>query len=70
MHKDVYTKREKAVVSEMIALYCRRQHGKKNGLCPHSRSSCLRRFALREVQKNYTTGLPGQSCTKTIWKAT
>ena len=36
MNKDVNTKREreKAVVSEMIALYCRRQHGKKNGLCP------------------------------------
>ena len=36
MHKDINTKREreKAVVSEMIALYCRRQHGRKNGLCP------------------------------------
>lgn len=36
MHKDINTKREreKAVVSEMIALYCRRQHGKKNALCP------------------------------------
>ena len=36
MHKGINTKREreKAVVSEMIALYCRRQHGRKNGLCP------------------------------------
>ena len=36
MHKDINTKREreKAVVSEMIVLYCRKQHGRKNGLCP------------------------------------
>lgn len=36
MHKDISTKREreKAVVSEMIVLYCRKQHGRKNGLCP------------------------------------
>lgn len=26
--------REKAMVSEMIALYCRKQHGTKRGLCP------------------------------------
>lgn len=32
MHKGINTKREreKAVMSEMIALYCRRQHGRKN----------------------------------------
>ncbi len=36
MHMDVNTKREreKAVVSEMIALYCRKRHGGKKGLCP------------------------------------
>lgn len=36
MHKDIHTKREreKGVVSEMIALYCRKQHGRRNGLCP------------------------------------
>ena len=36
MHKGINTKREreKAVVSEMIALYCRKQHGRKNVLCP------------------------------------
>lgn len=36
MHKDISTKREreKAVVSEMVVLYCRKQHGRKNGLCP------------------------------------
>lgn len=36
MIKDVQTKREreKAMVSQMIALYCRKQHGSKNGLCP------------------------------------
>lgn len=35
MAKDVQTKREreKAMVSEMIALYCRKQHGVRNGLC-------------------------------------
>lgn len=26
--------REKAMVSRMIALYCRRQHGTRRGLCP------------------------------------
>lgn len=36
MDKNIQTKREreKAMVSEMIALYCRKQHGRKNGLCP------------------------------------
>ncbi len=36
MHKGISTKREreKAVVLEMIVLYCRKQHGRKNGLCP------------------------------------
>ena len=36
MAKDIHTKREreKAMVSEMIALYCRKQHGNKKGLCP------------------------------------
>lgn len=35
MDKDVQTKREreKAMVSEMIALYCRKRHGIKGGLC-------------------------------------
>lgn len=35
MH-DTATKREreKAMVSQMIALYCRKQHGCKQGLCP------------------------------------
>lgn len=35
MAKDVASKREKEkeLVSQMIALYCRRQHGGKNGLC-------------------------------------
>lgn len=36
MAKDIQTKREKekAMVSEMIALYCKKKHRKKNGLCP------------------------------------
>lgn len=36
MKKDAETKREreKAMVSQMIALYCRKQHGCRDGLCP------------------------------------
>lgn len=36
MSKDILTKREreKATVSEMIALYCKKQHKTKSGLCP------------------------------------
>lgn len=36
MAKNIQAKREreKAMVSEMIALYCRKQHGRKCGLCP------------------------------------
>lgn len=36
MAKDIQSKREreKYVVSEMIALYCRKKHGSKGGLCP------------------------------------
>ena len=36
MAKDITTKREreKAMVSQMIALYCKKQHGGKRGLCP------------------------------------
>lgn len=36
MSKDISAKREreKAVVSEMIALYCRKQHRSKTTLCP------------------------------------
>lgn len=36
MAKNIQTKREreKAMVSEMIALYCKKQHKRKNGLCP------------------------------------
>lgn len=35
MAKDVTTKREKEkeLVSQMIALYCRKKHGTKQGLC-------------------------------------
>ena len=36
MAKDVQTKREreKAMVSQMIALHCKKQHHTKQGLCP------------------------------------
>lgn len=35
MTKDVQTKREreKAMVSEMIALYCKKKHGMRDGFC-------------------------------------
>lgn len=35
MAKDIQTKREreKETVSEMIALYCRKQHGSRKGMC-------------------------------------
>lgn len=40
MAKDIRAKREreKAVVSEMIALYCRKRHGAGGGLCPECAS--------------------------------
>lgn len=31
---DSKREREKAMVTEMIALYCKKQHGTKQGLCP------------------------------------
>lgn len=36
MAKDLQAKRdrEKRMVSEMIALYCKSRHGSRNGLCP------------------------------------
>ena len=36
MAKDIATKRkrEKAMVSQMIVLYCKRNHKAKHGLCP------------------------------------
>lgn len=34
MNTQSKREREKKIVSEMIALYCRKKHGTKNGLCP------------------------------------
>ncbi len=36
MGADIEAKRqrEKAMVNEMIALYCRKKHGTRGGLCP------------------------------------
>ena len=36
MQKEISAKREreKKLVSQMIALYCKKKHGGKNGLCP------------------------------------
>lgn len=48
MSKDIQSKREreKATVSEMIALYCRKQHKSKKELCPECAAlkayACLR----------------------------
>ena len=32
--------REKRMVSEMIALYCRKKHGRRDGLCPDCAARC------------------------------
>lgn len=42
MAKNTADKREqeKRVVSEMIALYCRKKHGTKGGLCPECQALC------------------------------
>lgn len=31
---EIKREREKIMVSQMIALYCRNKHGKRQGLCP------------------------------------
>uniref|UniRef100_UPI0040576A2E nitrous oxide-stimulated promoter family protein n=1 Tax=Agathobacter sp. TaxID=2021311 RepID=UPI0040576A2E len=48
MSRDIFSKREreKATVSEMIALYCRKKHKTKDGLCRECKElkeyACLR----------------------------
>ncbi len=51
MTNTIQTKREreKAMVSEMIALYCRKQHGRKNGLCPEC--AALETYARQRSDK-------------------
>lgn len=51
MAKDIQTKREreKAMVSEMIALYCRKQHGAKGVLCPDC--AALDAYAVQRSDK-------------------
>lgn len=53
MHKNDPEKKradEKKLVSEMIALYCRRQHGSKKGcLCPECQE--LHDYALTRIEK-------------------
>ncbi len=41
-------RRERRTVSAMIALYCRRQHGRRGELCPECRE--LRAYALQRLQ--------------------
>ena len=51
MHKDISAKREKEkeLVSEMIALYCRKRHGGKKGLCPEC--TALNTYARKRSDK-------------------
>lgn len=51
MKNDVFIKREreKAVVSEMISLYCRKKHGKKGELC--SECAVLDKYARERSDK-------------------
>ena len=49
--KDLAAKREreKALVSEMIALYCKKRHGTKGGLCPEC--AALAAYARKRSEK-------------------
>ena len=49
--KDLAVKREreKALVSEMIALYCKKRHGTKGGLCPEC--AALAAYARERSEK-------------------
>lgn len=51
MPKNVQTKsaREKLMVSQMIALYCKKNHKTKNGLCPDCAD--LERYARQRSDK-------------------
>lgn len=51
MARDIQTKREreKAMVSDMIALYCKKQHGTKHALCPEC--AALTAYARRRSDK-------------------
>lgn len=41
--------REKRMVSEMIALYCRKKHGQRDGLCPDC--AALRDYAMQRSDR-------------------
>lgn len=41
--------REKRMVSEMIALYCRKKHGHRDGLCPDC--AALREYAMQRSDR-------------------
>ncbi len=49
MTPDLKREREKATVSHMIVLYCKKQHGHKKGLCPHC--SALDAYARQRSDK-------------------
>lgn len=52
MVKSVESKREreKRIVSQMIALYCKKKHGVKGGLCSDCAAlDCLREAAKRQM---------------------
>ena len=49
MNTQSKREREKKIVSEMIALYCRKKHGTKNGLC--SECAALNAYAKMRSDK-------------------
>jgi len=51
MKKDIQTKREreKAMVSQMIALYCKKKHQTQHGLCPEC--AALNAYARQRSDK-------------------
>ena len=54
MKQDALTKREreKEIVSQMIALYCKKKHGNRNGLCAQGALlSACNEGKIREVMR-------------------
>ena len=49
MNLQAKREREKHLVSEMIALYCRKQHSYQDGLCPRCAELC--RYAMQRSDR-------------------
>lgn len=64
---DAKREREKALVSEMIALYCRKKHGARGALCPDC--AALNEYARLRSEKcpfmETKTSAPTAGCTAT-----